>query len=298
MKSVYIPLSFILLSFSSCKKDASYTDLPEFREKIVINAFLSPDQTENKIYVSLSKPRFGELTVIEPAKKFSLFLYENSKEVQLDTTCENQFLNSGLMFHIRNFSFKEGQTYHLKVISDHGIEADATCNIPVRRNFNISVDTTFRNTTDDYGRRLSILSARISITDFPGEANYYRLLYILESHHPGTSYIPKPYWSSETGTGEKVRNDIGQDGKKYILSTIEFRPFDPDSHPFYEPDSSFLRVYVLNTDKPYYDFHMSLNNYSVGDTPFTEPSFLYSNVEGGLGIFASYVVDSLIYRLK
>jgi hypothetical protein len=64
------------------------------------------------------------------------------------------------------------------------------------------------------------------------------------------------------------------------------------------PDSAFLRIYLLSTDKPYYDFHKSLENFSLGDSPFSEPSFLYNNVNGGLGIFASYTLDSLIFRVK
>jgi hypothetical protein len=63
-------------------------------------------------------------------------------------------------------------------------------------------------------------------------------------------------------------------------------------------DSAFLKVYLLNTDKSYYDYHRSLGNYDSGDDPFTEPSPVFSNVNGGLGIFAAYTVDSLIFRLK
>jgi hypothetical protein len=95
-----------------------------------------------------------------------------------------------------------------------------------------------------------------------------------------------------------VSNDIGLNGKKFILRTIEFQPVYLDYASWLDPDSAFLRIYLLSTDKPYYDFHKSLENYSLGDTPFAEPSFVYSNVKGGLGIFASYTLDSLIFRLK
>jgi hypothetical protein len=97
---------------------------------------------------------------------------------------------------------------------------------------------------------------------------------------------------------DRVSNDIGLDGKTFILRTIEFQPVYSDEPSWSIPDSAFLRIYLLNTDKPYYDFHKSLENYSLGDYPFTEPSFLYSNVKGGLGIFASYTLDSLIFRVK
>jgi len=45
-------------------------------------------------------------------------------------------------------------------------------------------------------------------------------------------------------------------------------------------------------------YHHSLDKYSSGGNPFTEISPAWSNIEGGLGIFASYVVDSLVFKLK
>lgn len=253
--------------------------------------------------------RFGELTgPFEPFGNASLYIYENAKEIQFDTVREHYF-GSGYNYWIRNFKFKEGQTYNLKVISDIGLEAEATCKIPLRRDFRITVDTSSRKTTDEYGYKISILNAKISITDFPGEANYYRLVYLYETYRsafPHTKHlsfkdaveVAVPVWTENNASeNDRVSNDVGLDGKKFILRTIEFRPVYLD-HQNSVIDSAFLRIYLLNTDKPYYDFHKSLENYSLGDSPFAEPSFLYSNVKGGLGIFASYTLDSLIFRVK
>jgi hypothetical protein len=303
MKPGYIFLYAIILSpfsLSSCTKDASYVTLPEFTRKINIRAFISPDQSENKIFVGATMPRFGELKIVmNPVGNVSLNLYENSLEVQLDTICENLPL-VGYLFHIRNFKFKEGQTYHLKVKSDLGLEVESTCTIPMNRDFQITVDTSSRKTTNDYGERISILTAKISISDSPGELNYYRLLYLYERHYPSLNIIESSNPLSDDLTlseRDRMHNDIGQDGKKILVRTIEFTPKNLDD-PSPEPDSSFLRFYLLNTDKPYYDFHMSLNDYPSGESLFTEPPFMYSNVKGGVGIFASYVIDSLIFRLK
>jgi len=313
MKHKNIIFCLILISsfnLSSCRKVASDVNPPEFRQKLVVNAYLSPDKTDNKIFISSNVKRFGELTgMFEPFGNVSLYIYENSKEIQFDTVREDYF-GSGYNYSIKNFKFKEGQTYNLKVISDLGLEAETTCKIPLKRDFQITVDTTFRKTTDDHGFKISLLTAKISITDFPGEANYYRLLYLYETYRPALphnkhlSYMDAVE-SDVPGTAEynawqndHVSNDIGFDGKKFILRTIEFQPVYLDIPVRSDIDSAFLRIYLLNTDKPYYDFHKSLENYSLGDSPFTEPSFLYSNVKGGLGIFASYTLDSMIFRLK
>lgn len=313
MKSQNI-IFYILLIFtfnlSSCRKIASNVDPPEFVQKLVVNAYLSPDKLNNTIFISSNERRFGELTgPFEPFGNVSLYIYENSKEIQFDTVRENYF-GSGYNYWIKNFQFKEGHTYNLKVFSDLGLEAEATCKIPLKRDFQITVDTTFRKTTEEHGLKISMLNAKISITDFPGEANYYRLLYLYEKYSPASPHkkhlsfkdaveSPIPGWAEYNAwQNDRVSNDIGLDGKKFILRTIEFQPVSLDQPSWSEPDSAFLRIYLLNTDKPYYDFHKSLENYSLGDTPFAEPSFLYSNVKGGLGIFASYTLDSLIFRLK
>jgi hypothetical protein len=55
-------------------------------------------------------------------------------------------------------------------------------------------------------------------------------------------------------------------------------------------ENHLVHLYALSVDEHYYRFHRSLD--TVGDieeNPFFEPTLLYSNVEGGLGVFASYV---------
>jgi hypothetical protein len=180
MKSRNIILCLHLIfafSFYSCRKIASNVDPPEFRQKLVINAFLSPDKKENIISISSNQKRFGELHgYYEPFGDVNLLLYENSREIHPDTTrlnlLDTMHFDAGYKFTIKYFKFKEGNTYHIKAISDIGLEAEATCKIPERRDFRITVDTSSRKTTDEHGMKLTILNARISITDFPGEANY------------------------------------------------------------------------------------------------------------------------------
>jgi hypothetical protein len=41
-----------------------------------------------------------------------------------------------------------------------------------------------------------------------------------------------------------------------------------------------------------------LNEFDRSDNPFSEAKPVYSNIKGGLGIFTSYTMDSLRFRLK
>lgn len=300
-------IAFCFLSvFYSCTEDASeevYARLPEYVQKLALTAYVSPDQKQNEVYVTTNLPRFGE-RIFKDLGNLSFNLYENLNEVTIDTVCKQR---DGINYHyyITNFRFKEGCKYTLKVSSDAGFEASASCRIPIRHDFDIRVDTSSRKTIDEQGRHLLIPCASVSIRDFPGERNFYRMLLSYKAYGKqlkatysklsGPPVATKWQWDA----GDIVYNDYDRDGERIILRLIEFDAIDPESTlKNAEPDSAYLRIYLLNTDKPYYDFHASLLDYTTGDDPFTEPSLLYSNVDGGLGIFASYVVDSLIYRIK
>jgi hypothetical protein len=297
----------ILFYFSSCTKNAledSYARLPDFNRKLVIIAFISPDQNSNRITISTTLQRFGVRTFAD-IKPLKLSLYEDLNEVKIDTICKT--LNSTeFNYYINNFKFKEGRSYTIRVESESGLEAEATCIIPVKRNFDLKVDTTSRMIINEFGNHLLLRNAKISIKDFAGEKNYYRLLFYQETFKSGKGEMTTkllsenpitPAWNPDDG--DVMHNDNGFDGQRIVLRSIEFNPINVSLNSMdNEIDSSFLRVYLLSTDKPYYDFHLSFHNYTTGDDPFAEPTFIYSNIKGGVGIFASYIVDSLIFKLK
>lgn len=60
---------------------------------------------------------------------------------------------------------------------------------------------------------------------------------------------------------------------------------------------SKLKVKLLHISKEYFDFKKSVHQaYSANIDPFTVPAKIKSNVDGGIGIFTYYAIDSL--RLK
>lgn len=313
MKLKYIQAFLFILSVVtiSCRKDAGYVRAPEFKQKIVVEAYISPDQDSNFIYISSTENRFGELTGIPPSiGNLDVYLSDGTKEFKLDTIhiYPNYFNAKG--YFIKDMPVSEGKTYHIKVSSDLGLTAEAECTVPVKRDFKLAVDTNSVITHDDYGFKISIKYIDFSITDFPGEKNFYRLLYTYQEYWPKYIYPWKslqktlmaevPISSvSQPDVNDKVFNDIGRDGKKFVLRTIELQPvYLGEDNSTYKADSAIIHVYLLNTDKPYYDFHNSLLNYSLGDSPFSEPSFFYSNIKDGVGIFAAYTIDSLRFRIK
>ena len=54
-----------------------------------------------------------------------------------------------------------------------------------------------------------------------------------------------------------------------------------------------LHLSLLVVDDHYYNYHQSLLTNSV-DNPFAEPAPIYSNFEGGLGVFAAYNTFTIV----
>jgi hypothetical protein len=271
------------LFLSSCEKDAKNVKIPDFKPKLVISSFISPSDKISYITISSTQRNFGDLSQAEPTGNLTGFLSDGTSEITLDTT------NSGLRFSQNEMLIKEGKTYNLRVLSDRGLTAEASCTVPAERDFNIEMDTLRQLKTDPGGMLYSNLSAEITITDFPGENNYYRLFCTVQ-------IFGSPYWDPDipmrlTDYEKNDFTDNGRDGQRFLLKSLDLPQFP-------NVDSSILRIYLYNTDKAYYDFQKSFDNYSGGEDPFTEAAPLFTNITGGLGIFAAYTTDSLIFRLK
>lgn len=57
------------------------------------------------------------------------------------------------------------------------------------------------------------------------------------------------------------------------------------------PGDSTQELYVAYTDQTYYDQNTTAaKQWDAADNPFAEPQPVYSNVRGGLGVFAAYQV--------
>jgi hypothetical protein len=122
--------------------------------------------------------------------------------------------------------------------------------------------------------------ARIAWDDFANETNYYRVLaYPMSYVNPTTSR----YWTRSVL--DWADNDQNRQGARLttnkLIDNLSLSPY---------PDRSFhLLFMLLTTDEHYFKYMESIrassqNNYN----PFAEPTFVHTNIEGGLGTFAGY----------
>jgi Domain of unknown function (DUF4249) len=282
-KSKYWILVIVLVTLISCEKEVKNGIMPKFKQKLVISSFISPRDTVSYVNVDSNRRIYGELNIKETLGNLTAYLSDGTKEIPLMN------ISSGFIFRPGEMSIEEGKTYNLKVKSDKGLTAESSCKVPLNRTLEIKVDT-FSVAAVYPDRYTTKLMASISIQDYPGEDNYYRLYIEQEIYR---TYMGQSWNSSYKFTGLKNEffTDKGSDGKKIEITSIGTSGIETI-------DSSIFKVFILNTNKEYYDYHESIKKYSGGDDPFTEVSPVYTNISGGLGIFAAYTIDSLIFRLK
>ncbi len=282
MKKILVFIISSSIIVTSCERDVHNIILPDFVQKLVVHSFISSYDSTSLVTVSSNQRIYGDLSIIETPGIVSVTISNGVKDVSLRKVV------AGYIFSHKDMPVEEGKTYKLTITTDKGLKAESTCTVPVRRDFHLEIDTVWEYLEIPEAGSWDMIRANIYLTDYPGEANYFRFaskFLIYDSRYPDNLIMEPP------GDEPEFISDEGRNGARIFFNTT--RVTDPSQY-----DSAFLVIYVLNTDKPYYTYHKSLANYSGGDDPFSEVLPLYSNIDGGLGIFASYVVDSLVFRLK
>jgi hypothetical protein len=282
MKKRLLLITGMIIMTISCEKEVHNIILPDFAQKLVIHSFISSYDSTSLVTVKSNQRIYGDLSEKETLGIVNVTISNGEKEVSLRKVL------AGYIFTHKEMPVEEGKTYRLTVTTDKGLKAEATCTVPVRRDFHLEADTIQQYEEIPEFGRFSMIGIDVYLTDYPGEVNYFRFASryrIYDSRYPDFTDLEC------AGEEQEFICDKGRDGERIFFNTI--RVSDPSEH-----DSTFLIIYVLNTDKEYYTYHKSLENYSGGQNPFEEMSPLYSNIKGGLGIFASYVVDSLVFRIK
>jgi hypothetical protein len=283
----YFLLIIILILSSACEREATNVKLPEFTHKLSITSFLSPSDTISYVFVSSNQRIYGELNSKESTGILTAFISDGSREIALDT------FSTGFIIRHDRMDIKYGTTYKLRVISDIGLSAEATSTVPEKRNLLLKADTSSILEQYPNGPAERVFYITATFTDYPGEDNYYKLFEVKTSYYtdPESGKVWKDN-SSYTLFRKVFFTDKGSDGKEISQRT-------EGTYGYYStPDSIFMKIYLLNTEKSYYQFHQSLLKYNDGTVPFSEVSPLFSNITGGLGIFSAYTVDSIVIRIK
>ncbi len=286
----YFILLVSLIILSACESDVSNILLPEFNKKMVVTGFLSPGDTEMKFIVSSNQRIYGELNTEEIPINIKAYLSDGLKEVALESVGTSFSVSSEIM------PVAYGKTYTVRVSDDLSSSCESTCTVPLKRNFQLQADTV--SSTKSHMMEPGhyyyevIKNLKVSFSDFAGEKNYYRLEGEISSYHtlkPSGKIVRDKFpltFEKELFTDNLV------DGKVVILNS------DDNLYYYTHGDSSIITLYLLNTEESYYLYHKSIMDHNFDENPFAEATPVYSNINGGLGVFTSYTIDSLIFRMK
>ncbi|MCF0074648.1 DUF4249 domain-containing protein [Dyadobacter sp. CY261] len=318
MFSRQLILLFLTLVLAACESlvtDIDQSKLPQVDSKLVVQCFISPQSTRTNVVVTESIPLFAEPDYLKGGviRNAIVKLSDGAKEVVVpfDTASQLYSIDKSL------FTISAGKTYSLSV-TDGVRSVKATCTVPANeiRAATYEIDSSYSGPITN---RDTSLTVKMTWYDIAQETNYYRVRASIDLEYSvpdGTT--PENFkekrirnrfnfnWDDTIGRND-FRNDVNLDGASFnspigrvnlpVGTSYDFG----NGNSFYiYPKSKIVSVTmeIYNADEHYFKYHRSLQTRGDSDNPFIEPSLIYTNIDGGLGCFASYNSGQVIYRPK
>ncbi len=272
MKNLFYIVLLSVVLFS-CTKDANI-DIPNTKAELVVAGFIGNNEDTTRLKLTWSSPVFYSSSNIglspEPNATVLLSSGGNTYTMAYDT--------NGSFYTLNNSHFSTGDKVHLSISynSEH-ISAEAI----------VPSDPVFvmnylgkKSVVSDYGKQLIFNYKFTNKNTDPN--NYYRFIFVGYFSNPNYVYFDKLYIS---------------EGSYFSFAYNESQQLTINSYNHEGEKLDSIRYYVIRCNKDYYKYHKSLLDYR-GDDFFTEPSLVYNNVKGGLGVFAAFsmAVDTTIIR--
>ncbi len=272
--SLFWVFSLVILA-AGCFEDITgvpWKNAPElYTPKLVVVSYLSPQDSLITVRVSRNAPAVGASTFNERhpvVDQAGVVLRTSARFAQLpyDSLCRCYQLPS------RQFPLFEGETYELEVVEPAtGLEASAVCTIPADTVLADSVLPVDARSNEEIGY------FRLSWPNAPGEADYYALGL--------TQNFMAGFQTSEFTDFVHGENALGNRLVSEELSIILNSNYES------------IDVFLYRVDEHYYEYHRSLELVSqIEENPFAEPANVYTNIEGGLGVFAG--LNRQYFRLR
>jgi len=270
---LYIIALTAFLTATSCEQMISDVDAPaSSAAKMVVTGFIAPDNDEISIVVSMTKAiyvtRPYDANSLMSIKDATVLISDGNDTVQLayDAQSEKYTISQELMPVI------EGKTYYLKVTAPGGYEATSVCTVPSSLPPDLEIDK-IDSTGDQFNRNYTIY---FKFRDLDGEGDYYGV-YI--GKYDQYDFQEQGYfYNADFDRGEPFVSDKNVDGQYFSYKTYDM---------YFNNGMSRLYSAICLTDVNYYKYHKALYNRD-DENPFAEPYPLYSNIMGGIGVFAAF----------
>lgn len=295
----------VLILFASCEKDILFSgDI--IASKIVVNSYITPDSI---LTAHISESKF----FLENGETFDNI--ENAEiKVYVDNVLKENMISLSDGYYQASFAPNVGNTIRLE-ISAPGFD-EVSCESKIEAPANItSIDTTV-TTTDSY----PIYNFTANILDPDAEQNYYRLiLKMVSTYEDGTTsdYYGVDFTDIVSGNNSASQTDIFSAGS----STNAFNVFSdelfngrayPLKFKLVDTYSTYLPAYsdynnrsvtkkevfvTLQTISKSYYLYLKSRGISGNENFFSEPVQIHNNINGGIGIMASYNSNTVSFDL-
>lgn len=281
-----IYLLFVVVFFSC--EDEIDIDHPEGSSKVVVEALISGDSVNQKVYLTSSISSSGELSY-SPITDAQLSVFISDGANQIFT-----YNDSG--YYVSNDKFKAeiGKTYTCQIVKSSG---DTILSTPELVTPTSVIDSLYFLHVDDY----EFLNGPPREVDFEDEG-YYVFMDMLELPGYGNAYLWKVYIDDVLLTKPEqifIENDLSIYSFFYNEDGAYQEQLDFN---FLAPNNSEVRFEMYSISQSYYDYLITLFNNSVdAGGPFSPPpvspkgnlSYKDSdNKEQVLGYFGAGVYDT------
>lgn len=304
-------LATVLWDCGSLRNEVNPAFLNNETAKVVVNGFLSPQDTVLAIKLTRSQTVLGDSvgTVVygDDIPNATVTVSTGDRSVQLTYSARLGYYRAS----VSQFPIVAGQTYRLVVQTPSGYRAESSCSIPGP----VAIETVALDSTAD--TRLNRFGARRFYTtirwrDPVGIPNFYQLRGLFQFVGNCTT-CPEYASGAPRLITTTTRFDAGSVGLTTDAEVDGSLILSPRAYLtgwrnyVNNPDGSFptlfktanIRMDLLNVEQTYYRYQNAIQRQSqTGGNPFAEPVLIPSNIQGGLGCFAGYNQSSITARLK
>jgi hypothetical protein len=290
----FVKILGMVLLMVSCEdffiSDAENVDIPGSEPQLVVNSYISPQDTLIRVFVNRSIPFVQKPSEHVPilgnadvymARKGEEFL---KLEYSAQLSC---FILDAQLLNVEANNF-----YILKVETYDGDYAEAECFVPGLQISDMNISPPVYS-TNEWGDQLIDVEWSFK-AGAQGDEKYFRT---------GGYKLSYDYYEVDGEIFSSEVNYIELDiekGTPFVLdkngSIYSFKaqtwgaPIynDHGGSEYYPKDSLF--IYIIQSDFNYFSFHTSVENYFYYDDgfPFAESVRIYSNLKNALGTFGGY----------
>ena len=308
LKSIFsIAVIALLLMLAACESmvtDIPEAKLPKSESKLVVNSVTSPQLPYINVIVTESIPLFTKTDATgDRIENATVRISDGVQEATIPFDAKNKLYS----LPQSKFPISASKTYAL-FVSDGKRTVTAKCTVPkqtpVIKSYEIDTLVTSYALYQD-----TAVTLKMMWQDIPKDTNYYRTNAVMDIDYtiPVSSdkqdFIEKRIsdkfefnWNWELGRNEFI-SDNQLDGSLFTSATG--RSSLPHAQEKTHSNGKKVTVYpktkitaltmeIYSVDKHYYKYHRSQAIRDNSDSPFTEPTLIYTNIIGGLGCFGAY----------